>query len=335
MTLQENISLLPHNTFGIDANCHYFVEYDNVAELQEVLTTKLLQNNRLLHIGSGSNLLFVSDFEGVILHSNIKGIDILEETENEVFIRVGAGEVWDDVVAYAVAHNYGGIENLSLIPGEVGASAVQNIGAYGVEAKDVISSVETIEIATGLPKVFMNIDCQFAYRESIFKKEAKNKYIVTHVVFCLQKNPAFNLEYGNIAAQIKGDINLQNIRSTIIQIREEKLPDPKVLGNAGSFFMNPIIALAQYEKLKEKYTNIPHYPVSDSQVKVPAGWLIDQCGWKGRSVGNAAVHEQQALVIVNKGGATAQEIISLSNQISASVKVTFDIDIFPEVNMIG
>lgn len=336
MILQENISLLPHNTFGVDSYARYFMEYDSVSELQEILQSDVFKNNRFLHIGAGSNILFTSDFDGLILHSKIKDIEIYKETSDEIFLRVGGGEVWDDFVIYAVNNNYGGIENLSLIPGEVGASAVQNIGAYGVEAKDVIEFVETVEVETGLIVKFTKEECRYSYRESIFKKEKKNKYIVSHVVFRLKKKPVFNIEYGNIAEQLKNEnkIDLQTIRSVVIKIRNEKLPDPKFLANAGSFFMNPIIPLSQYDALKEDYPNIPGYPLFQSYVKVPAGWLIEQCGWKGKSYGEAAVYEKQALVIVNKGGATAEDIIGLSEQITASVKNKFDIEISPEVNFI-
>ena len=333
---QENISLLPYNTFGINAQCCYFVEYETVAELQEILQSDIFQKHRYLHIGAGSNLLFLNDFDGVILHSKIKGIEVCEETDEHIFFRVGAGEIWDDFVDFAVQHNYGGIENLSLIPGEVGSSAVQNIGAYGVEVKDVIDEVETIDVETGLVKNFTNAECRFTYRESIFKQEEKGKHIITHVRFRLSKKLVFCLKYGNIAEKLEDEtnINLQIIRSLIIKVREEKLPDPKVLGNAGSFFMNPVIPRKQYESLKETYPNIPSYVVSDTSVKVPAGWLIEQCDWKGKSYGNAAVYEKQALVIVNKGGATALEIKTLSDQIIADVKAKFGIDILPEVKLI-
>ena len=336
MNISENISLLPHNTFGIDAYCRYFAEYESVEELQEILKTEVFQTNEFLHIGSGSNLLFLNDFDGIILHSKIKGIEALKETDEHIYFRVGAGETWDDFVQFAVDNDYGGIENLSIIPGEVGASAVQNIGAYGVEVKDVIEQVETIDLKTRQSKIFINSECQFNYRESIFKREKKNRYAVTHVVFRLSKKPVFCLEYGNLIERLeRSKISLKKIRSLIINIREEKLPDPKKLGNAGSFFMNPIVSKEQYRELKAEYPTIPTYPISVFQVKIPAGWLIEQCGWKGKSYGNAGVYEKQALVLVNHGNATAQEIMMLADKITVSVKDRFDIDIYPEVTIIS
>lgn len=336
MIILENISLLPHNTFGIDAYSRYFTEYESVEELQEILKSDIFLNNEFLHIGSGSNLLFINDFDGIILHSKIKGIEALKETNEYIYFRVGAGETWDDFVQFAVDNGYGSIENLSIIPGEVGASAVQNIGAYGVEVKDVIEQVETIDLKTRQPKVFTNAECQFNYRDSIFKREKKNRYAVTYVIFRLSKKPIFHLEYGNLAEQLKkAETNLKSIRSLIIKVREEKLPDPKKIGNAGSFFMNPIVSKEQYQELKTKYPAIPTYPISIFQVKIPAGWLIEQCGWKGKSYGNAGVYEKQALVLVNKGDATGQDVMMLANKITASVKDKFDIDIYPEVTIVA
>jgi len=339
---QENTPIT--NTFGIDARCRYFAEYETIAGLREILQSDVFRKNKFLHIGAGSNLLFLSDFNGVILHSKIKGTTKIDETENEVFIQVGAGVVWDDFVQYAVTNSFGGTENLSLVPGEVGAAAVQNIGAYGVEAKDIIFAVEMVQIDNGNLRIFSNEECKFAYRESIFKNEEKDKYIITNVIFRLSKNPVFSLEYGNLSEYLKDTekIDLQTIRNAIIKIREEKLPDYKILGNAGSFFKNPYVCTAYYESLKKHYPTLPHYPVNqefvstslNNHVKIPAAWLIEQCGWKGKSFGNAAVYEKQALVIVNKGGATAQEIKILSDKIIADVKAKFDIGISPEVNFI-
>ncbi|GHT57487.1 UDP-N-acetylenolpyruvoylglucosamine reductase [Bacteroidia bacterium] len=333
MIFQENTPIA--NTFGINAQSRYFAEYENIAELQEILNSDIFRNNKFLHIGAGSNLLFLSDFNGVILHSKIQGItvDVASNAHyaDEVFLRVGAGVLWDDFVKYTVEMGFFGAENLSLIPGEVGAAAVQNIGAYGVEAKDIISAVETVEISNGETRIFTNEECRFAYRESVFKGEEKGKYIVTSVTFRLSKTPIFRLDYGNLSECPK---DLPTIRETIIKIREEKLPDYKVLGNAGSFFKNPYICIAHYEGLKKHYPALPHYPVNDEVVKIPAAWLIEQCGWKGKSLGNAAVYDKQALVIVNNGNATAQEIKALSDKIIANVKGKFHIDICPEVNFV-
>lgn len=333
----KNYSLLPHNTFGMDVKADLFIEYTSVDELKEVLGRPQLTAGKWLHIGGGSNLLFTEDYDGTILHSAIKGYEVVSEDDSEVVVRVGAGEVWDDFVAYTVAQGWYGAENLSLIPGEVGASAVQNIGAYGVEAKDLIENVETIEVATLQERVFANSDCGYAYRESVFKKELARMYVVTHVSYRLSKSPVFHIEYGNVKAELERngrDLTLENVRRTIIGIREAKLPDPKVQGNAGSFFMNPIVPRACYEALQKDYPDMPHYVVDADRVKIPAAWMIDRCGWKGKRLGRAGVHDKQALVLVNAGGATGQEVIALSQEIQKSVADKFGIRISPEVNFI-
>ena len=336
MNTNQLISLLPYNTFGINAKADYFVEYDSIADLQAVLQMDIVKQNRILHIGSGSNLLFLKDFEGVVLHSAIKDITGTREDVDSAYLEVGSGVVWDDLVAYCVLNGLGGIENLSLIPGEVGASAVQNIGAYGVEVQDIILEVNAVEIETATVRTFSNEECHYGYRSSIFKNELKGKYIITSVLFRLDKKPKFKLNYQHLEEEVLkcGEVNLQTIRQTIIAVRESKLPDPKVLGNAGSFFMNPIIAKTLFVSLQEKYPNIPHYVVSETEEKVPAGWLIDQCGWKGKQIGRAGVHNKQALVLVNLGGATGAEIVHLAEQIQSSVKETFGIELKPEVNYI-
>jgi UDP-N-acetylmuramate dehydrogenase len=331
-----NASLLPYNTFAVDGIADYSMEYDSTDDLQAVLKTEIVRLNHVLPVGSGSNLLFLTDFKGVILHSAIKSIKQIREDSGSVLLEVGSGVVWDDLVAYCVANGWGGVENLSLIPGEVGASAVQNIGAYGVEVQDVIEEVNTVNIATAEYKTFSKDECLYGYRNSIFKNELKGKYIITSVVFRLDKDPVFRLNYQHLEEEVvkNGAINLQNIRKTIIQIRESKLPDPRVTGNAGSFFMNPVISSDQFKALKADYPQIPHYFVSDIAEKVPAAWLIDQCGWKGKHVGHAGVHDKQALVLVNLGGATGAEIVYLAEQIQLSVKTKFGIELHPEVNYI-
>jgi UDP-N-acetylmuramate dehydrogenase len=336
MKMIQTASLLAYNTFGIDAKADYFVEYSSVEELQELLQSEMIKLNRLLAIGSGSNLLFLNDFKGVVLHSSIKSINIVLESADSVCLEVGAGVVWDDFVAYCVENGWGGVENLSLIPGEIGASAVQNIGAYGVEVQDVILEVNTIEIENATIRKFTNVECEYGYRESVFKNELKGKYLITSVVFKLEKHPVFKLNYQHLEEEVlkNGLVDLKNIRETIIAIRESKLPDPKEFGNAGSFFMNPVISRTHFEDLLAQYPQIPHYYVSESQEKVPAGWLIDQCGWKGKQIGNAGVHDKQALVLVNKGGATGAEIVFLAEQIQASVKEKYGIELQPEVNYI-
>lgn len=329
-------SLLHHNTFGMDVRTAHFVEYESVEELCAFLKQKNYELP-LLHIGRGSNLLFSGDYQGTVLHSLIKGYEVVSETSDTVDVRVGAGEVWDDFVAYTVQKNLYGAVNLSLIPGEVGASAVQNIGAYGVEAKDLIVSVDTVCVSTGELRQFSNGECCYAYRKSIFKQELKGKYIVTHVTYRLSKVPVWHLDYGNIRTELDKascPLTLDNLRRIIIRIREEKLPDPAQMGNAGSFFMNPVIPKKQFADLQSIYTDMPSYPAGEDFVKVPAGWMIDRCGWKGKSLGRAGVHARQALVLVNLGGATGKEIMALAEAVVASVKEKFGIDIHPEVNYI-
>ena len=337
MDKYNNHSLLPYHTFGMDVKTSVFIEYTSVDELKQILQQENLSDKKWLHIGGGSNLLFTGDYEGVILHSAIKGTEIVYEDDESVHVRVGAGEVWDDFVAYTVNQDWYGAENLSLIPGEVGASAVQNIGAYGMEAKDLIVKVEALDVTTGNDSVFTNTECRYAYRESIFKKEWKGRYIITYVTYRLSKRPQFHLDYGNVKGELEKqgcELTLKNVRDVIIRIREAKLPDPKVQGNAGSFFMNPVIPRMQYESLLAKYPEMPHYKVDEEWVKVPAAWMIDRCGWKGKRMGNAGVHDKQALVLVNCGGATGQEIITLSQHIQQSVYESFGIAIVPEVNFI-
>ena len=337
MEIRKDYSLLSHNTFGMDVKASVFVEYASVEELKDVLRQYPLTEGAWLHIGGGSNLLFTGDYPGVILHSAIKGYEIVSEDAEEVVVRVGAGEVWDDFVAYTVAKGWYGAENLSLIPGEVGASAVQNIGAYGVEAKDLIVKVETVEVATGKERVFDNVECGYAYRESVFKLSLKGQYIVTKVSYRLKKTPCYHLDYGNVRTELEKSgcaLTLENVREGIIKIREAKLPDPKVQGNAGSFFMNPIVPRTQFEALLAQYPRMPYYEVDACRVKIPAAWMIDQCGWKGKQLGNAGVHHNQALVLVNCGGATGEEIIRLSEAIRESVSEKFGVSISPEVNFI-
>ncbi|WP_321519124.1 UDP-N-acetylmuramate dehydrogenase [uncultured Bacteroides sp.] len=337
ITIEKQYSLLSHNTFGFNVKTDTFIEYSSTDDLKQILCDKELLNGPYLHIGSGSNLLFTSDYKGTILHSKIQGIEVTENTNDYVLVKVGAGVEWDNFVAHCVSQGWAGVENLSLIPGEVGASAVQNIGAYGVEAKDLITQVDAVEIATAKECVFSNAECNYSYRQSIFKSELKNKFIVTYVTYKLSKNAAFNLEYGNIKAELEKypEISLATIRQAIIAIRDSKLPDPKIEGNAGSFFMNPIIPRSQFMELQKQFPGIPFYDIDEDRVKVPAGWMIDKCGWKGKTLGHVGVHSKQALVLVNKGNATGDEIVNLSREIQASVKKLFNIEIHPEVNFIS
>lgn len=330
---QKSYSLLRHNTFGIDAKCKRFIEYSSVEEAQQVARTITDADLPLLILGGGSNLLLTGDYNGTVLHS---GIRFLEQTD-ECHVRCGSGFIWDDVVDYCVANNLYGAENLSIIPGEVGASAVQNIGAYGAEAKDLIECVEAVEIETGQICRFTNTECAYSYRQSKFKHAWKNRFLITAVTYKLSKTYNPKLDYGNIrvALAAKGIDNptAMQLRETIIDIRNAKLPDPKVLGNAGSFFMNPVVSTHKYNQLAQQYVGMPHYTIDSEYEKIPAGWLIEQCGWKGKALGKAAVHNKQALVLVNCGGATGSEVVQLYKTIQHDVKQKFDIEIKPEVNI--
>ncbi len=333
MKILQNQSLLAWNTFHIDVQADIFAEYDNINEL----CTLLQRYNSLpmLHIGRGSNLLFTNNFNGIILHSNICFYHLNTQTEEEVLLEVGAGVVFDDFIRYAVEHDWGGAENLSYIPGEVGASAVQNIGAYGVEVKDIIHRVFTINRQTLEPRIFTNQECQYAYRDSIFKNEMKNQYIVTSVEFKLTKQPRLSLDYGNLRAAL-ADIakpDIADVRRTVTAIRQQKLPEVAELGSAGSFFKNPVIDKQHFDELRQLYPTIPHYPAPNG-VKIPAAWLIEQCGWKGKTLGGAQVYDKQPLVIVNKNNATPKDIVTLADNISRSIKEKFSISIYPEVNYI-
>lgn len=334
----KNYNLLNHNTFGISGNCRRFVEFDNVDELQTCVRSITAEDKPLLIIGGGSNLLLTRDFPGLVLHSAIMGREVVKESDGKVWLRCGSGETWDDIVAYAVENGWHGAENLSLIPGEVGASAVQNIGAYGAEAKDLITKVEAVEIATGNVVEFSNEDCRYAYRQSRFKNEWKDHYVITYVTYCFSLDFCPDLDYGNIRHSLEeqgiSKPTAQQLRQTIINIREAKLPDPKVTGNAGSFFMNPVVGRDVYERLAAQHEGMPHYVVDADHIKIPAGWMIEQCGWKGASLGRAGVHDRQALVLVNRGGATGEEVVTLYKRIIEDVRAKFGIEIHPEVNVI-
>ena len=323
------------NTFGIDVTAARFLEYGSEDELRELIAAGQVVAP-WLHIGGGSNLLFIKDYEGTVLHSRIGGLEVTSEDEEHVSVRVGAGVVWDDFVAYCVERHWYGAENLSLIPGEVGASAVQNIGAYGVEVKDLITSVETINMARE-KRIYGVDECGYSYRKSLFKQPEMKTVFVTYVNFCLGKREHYTLDYGTIRQELEKYpvLNLEILRRVIIDIRQSKLPDPKVMGNAGSFFMNPIVPKEKLEALQQEYPRIPYYELADGRVKIPAGWMIDQCGWKGKALGPAAVHDKQALVLVNLGGAKGSDILALSDAVRASVHEKFGIDIHPEVNLIN
>lgn len=332
----RNYSLLRHNTFCIDVKCRRFIEFTTTDEARHVVEMLSDDDTPLLLLGGGSNLLFTADYDRTVLHSAIKGCSHVEE-DGTILLRCGSGETWDDVVAMCVRNGWHGMENLSLIPGEVGASAVQNIGAYGAEAKDVIDTVEVVEIATGEVFTFSNVDCQYAYRQSRFKHEWRGRFIVTHVTYRLSTRFTPDLDYGNVRAELDRDGISQptasQLRDVIIKIRRAKLPDPEVEGNAGSFFMNPVVNRKKYEELAARYVNMPHYVIDNDHIKIPAGWMIDQCGWKGRTLGRAGVHSKQALVLVNRGGATGKDIVNLCEAIRHDVNERFGINICPEVNI--
>ena len=329
----RDYSLLAHNTFGIDARCSRFLEYETAVEAQQVANILRETSIPYIIIGGGSNLLLTRDFPGIVVHSAIKGWDIAG-----CRMACGSGETWDDIVAISLQNGLYGAENLSLIPGDVGASAVQNIGAYGAEAKDFIREVHAIEIATGRLCVIDREACQYGYRQSRFKQEWKNRFLITMVVYEFSDSFQPRLDYGNIRSEFERrgivEPTPQQLRQVIIDIRNAKLPDPKVQGNAGSFFMNPVVGRQKYEELAAQYPQMPHYTVDAQHEKIPAGWMIEQCGWKGKSLGRAGVHDKQALVLVNLGGATGQEVVGLCEMIRHDVYEKFGIGILPEVNII-
>ncbi|WP_266205801.1 UDP-N-acetylmuramate dehydrogenase [Pontibacter kalidii] len=337
MRLQTDFPLKPYNTFGIDVKARLFARFETVEELQELLQMPELKQEQKLILGGGSNLLFTRDFDGVVLQNGIKGIRKIGEDEEQVFLKAGGGEVWHEFVLHTLNMNLGGVENLSLIPGTVGAAPLQNIGAYGVELKDVFQELEAVNVETGEVRIFDNGACRFGYRESIFKNELKGQYIVTHVVFKLHKKHRPNTSYGAIISTLEEmqvqEPSIHHVSAAVCHIRQSKLPDPKQIGNAGSFFKNPEIPLSQYEELQKHYPAIPSYPVSETTVKVPAGWLIEQCGWKGKVIGNYGVHKNQALVLVNYGGAKGEDIRKLAFEVIDSVKEKFGIQLSPEVNI--
>ena len=334
--LKEDFSLINHNTFGLNVQTKYFITCNSVDDICDFISIHYKKSLPLMVLGGGSNVLFVSDFEGYILKPDIQGIEMSNETKEFVEIRVGAGEDWDELVNYCVEKDWGGIENLSLIPGNVGTSPIQNIGAYGVEVKDVITSVETIEMETLKKFKFRNSECEFAYRDSIFKRKLKGKHIITHVCFRLKKQPDFKLDYGNLKLKLAeyGSVDLEHIRKAVVEIRESKLPKPEDIGNAGSFFKNPIIEKNHAERIQKDHPELPLYVLNNGKVKIPAGWLIEKAGFKGKKVGNIGVHEKQALVIVNYGNATGEEILHLAKNIQQAVIILFEIELDMEVNIV-
>ncbi|MBW2962978.1 UDP-N-acetylmuramate dehydrogenase [Mesonia aestuariivivens] len=337
MRKEKNFSLKDYNTFGIAAKAKTFVEITNEEELKEVL--KQVYASELFVLGGGSNCLFTKDFEATVLHINLKGKQVVHETEDEVFLKVNAGENWHELVLFCVENNYGGMENLSLIPGQVGTSPIQNIGAYGVELKDVFAECEAIHMQTLEKRIFTKEECKFGYRNSIFKNEIKGEYIITSVTFQLTKNNhQLKTGYGAILNELdkKGisDPSIKDISDVVIAIRQQKLPNPKEIGNSGSFFKNPIVSAAAFNKLQEKFPEVPSYQISEKEIKVPAGWLIDQAGFKGYRDGDAGIHKHQALVLVNYGEATGEDLLNLAKLIQQKIQKKFEIFLEMEVNII-
>ncbi|MBC8045873.1 MAG: UDP-N-acetylmuramate dehydrogenase [Fimbriimonadaceae bacterium] len=335
---QKHFPLTDFNTFHVPVTAALFTSVQSITDIIGLFKADVFVESKILILGGGSNILFTKDFDGIVIKNNLQGISIIREDDNHCWVKCASGEIWHSIIMYCVERNLGGIENLSLIPGTVGAAPIQNIGAYGVELKDVLEEVESIDIETGETKIFTNADCKFGYRDSIFKNELKNKYFITNVLLKLNKHPEFHISYGAIQQTLDKmgitELSVKTISDAVIHIRKSKLPDPAVLGNAGSFFKNPTISKSQYEILKKAFSDIPGYKVSDSEVKVPAGWLIEQCGWKGKRVGNTGAHKDQALVLVNYGNATGKEIYNLAMEIKESVMKKFGIEINPEVNII-
>ncbi|PCJ23466.1 MAG: UDP-N-acetylenolpyruvoylglucosamine reductase [Flavobacteriales bacterium] len=335
MEIQENISLKPYNTFGLDVFTSKFVEVSNVEELQEILMNN---NDPLLILGGGSNILFTQNFNGLVIKNNITGITVLEESNKEIVLKVGAGEVWHHFVLYCIDNNYAGVENLSLIPGNVGAAPMQNIGAYGVEVKDLITQVEAFDMRDYSIKIFTSLECEFDYRSSVFKTSEKGNYIITSVIFRLNKEAKLNISYGAIEDELEAmkisSPSIKDVSNAVINIRSSKLPDPKKIGNSGSFFKNPIVPTLVKDKILAEYPETPNYPQLDGSFKIAAGWLIEKCGWKGKRINNYGVHENQALVLVNYGGAKGIDILRLSEEIIKSVKDMFGVDLEREVNII-
>ncbi|WP_319590539.1 UDP-N-acetylmuramate dehydrogenase [uncultured Draconibacterium sp.] len=333
----ENHSLKAHNTFGIEAKAKYYFEFTELEDLQVFLNSnKSWKEEKLIVLGAGSNILFMNDFDGLVINPNVPGMNPVWEDRNHEWFEVGAGEVWDEFVEFVVNQGLGGAENLSLIPGKVGAAPVQNIGAYGQEVCRLVEKVKGYDLEKGCAVEYSATECGFAYRNSVFKSYLKNRFIITSVIFRLDKFPEFNLGYGQLEDKVKekGETNLRNIREAVIEIRSSKLPDIKELGNAGSFFKNPVVEVALAEQIKSKYPEIPFYPGGESKIKLAAGWLIEQAGWKGKRIGDAGVHEKQALVLVNYGKVTGKEIYELSEDICKSVEEKFGVSLEREVNCI-
>jgi len=335
--ISRNVSLKIYNTFGLDYKANYLLSLKTEEEAISVLYKRKSLKPPLFILGGGSNLLFLGNISGTLLYSEIKGIKIEESHPEYVIISAGSGIKWDSFVAWCVNKGFGGVENLSFIPGNVGASPVQNIGAYGVEVKDIIEKVRAVSISDGTITEFTNDDCRFSYRNSIFKEEQKGKYLITRVYYKLSTKPKFKLDYGSLISELQEptQVTLKNVRQAVIDIRKSKLPDPDLIGNAGSFFKNPGVDYQVAEDLKKRYPDLPVFEDHPGRTKLAAGWLIDQCGWKGKRSGDAGVHDKQALVLVNHGNASGKDIYNLSLEIKESVKEKFGIELEREVELVG
>ena len=333
--IKSNVDLKPYNTFGLSVKAEKFVEFSTVEELKDLIERH--KSEPMLILGGGSNMLLTKDVKGLVLKNDLIGIEVTE-LGDKVLVKAQAGEVWHDLVLFCIENGYGGIENLSLIPGSVGAAPMQNIGAYGVEIKDVFVELEALDIASGAIRTFNKEDCQFGYRESVFKRGLKGKYIITNITLKLSKSPVINTSYGAISSRLAEmgvtEPTIKDVSDAVIYIRQSKLPDPNEIGNSGSFFKNPVIPKSQFEALKKKFPDIAHYPVDDENVKIAAGWLIDKAGWKGKTIGNYGVHKNQALVLVNYGDAKGEDIYQLSEEILKSIKEIYGIELEREVNVI-
>lgn len=334
--IRENVDLKPYNTFGIHAIAKKFASFSSVDELSQLFQQE--KSMDFLILGGGSNVLLTRDFDGIVLKNDIKGIRIIKEDDDHVFIQAGAGEVWHEFVLKVIEMGYSGIENLSLIPGSVGASPMQNIGAYGVEIKDVFDSLEAYNIEEDRVDVFDKESCQFGYRESVFKRALKGKYVIVSVTYRLNKKHVLNTSYGAIEQELKemgiSDPSIKDVSNAVIRIRSSKLPDPKVIGNAGSFFKNPVVTTDVLEKIRKEYDNVPNYPAPEGKVKLAAGWLIEKAGWKGKRFDGYGVHDRQALVLVNYGDSDGNKILDLSDKIINDIYEKFDVKLEREVNVI-
>jgi len=338
LNIIKNFSLKQYNTFGIDVNAKEFAAFTSVDELTELLSSKSHTNTHNLVLGGGSNILFTKNIDGIVLKNELKGIELIKEDQHHFYVKAAAGENWHQFVLHCIKHNYAGLENLSLIPGNIGASPMQNIGAYGVEIKDVFEGLEALKKSDQSIHLFTTNDCEFGYRESVFKRKYKDEFVILNVIFRLNKIPVYNTSYGAIEQELEKmnvkDLSIQAISQAVINIRSSKLPDPNKIGNAGSFFKNPTIKTSAFKALEKVHKKMPHYIVDENNVKIPAAWLIEQCGWKGYKKGDAGVHKNQPLVLVNYGNANGKDIYDLSEEIVQSVKEKFKITLEREVNII-